>query len=108
MPYQPGRFVRDWDHANTHGMARNDSSRGAPATPAAPSAPPRAAGREPIVSADSSSIGVASRKKVSNCGRLPDEPAIRGARRLREHVHERDGVGRLAPWRGDTDAAIVA
>ena len=55
-PNQPGRPIRDWDQAKTHGMARRDESddsrRGCP----------RAGGRDPMASRDSSSMGVAVRK----------------------------------------------
>ncbi len=51
-PYQAGRNRRACDQEKTHGMARSDASETAP--------PPRAAGREPIASPDSSPMGVAA------------------------------------------------
>src|SRR4051812_10857123 len=66
-PYQPGRLVRDWDHAKTHGMARSDSSDG-PEAPAVAELLARAAGREPMASPLSSAMGVAARKYDSNPG----------------------------------------
>ena len=57
MPNQPGRFVRDCDQAKTHGIARSAARSGAAAVP------PRAAGRDPMLNAESSPMGVAERKK---------------------------------------------
>ena len=94
-PYQAGRFARDCDHANTHGIARSDASETAP--------PPRAAGRDPSVRPESSSIGVAARKYASNVGVVPHERSIGPGGRLREVGEDRRGVllGRPASPAGE-------
>ena len=51
-PYQAGRKARACAHENTQGMARSLGSETPP--------PPRAAGREPSVSSESSAMGVAA------------------------------------------------
>ena len=66
-PYQPGRLARDWDHANTHGIARSESMSGGAAAAAAP--PGRDAGREPRPRPGIRSIGVAAWKNAANPGR---------------------------------------
>ena len=64
-PYQPGRLIRDCDHANVQGIARE--GRRSTARRRAP-ARPRAAGRDPRRRSDSSAIGVMSRKNAANAG----------------------------------------
>ena len=83
-PYQPGRLMRDWDHAKVHGIARSASIGGASSA----SAPdrPRAAGRDPRRRSDS------SRDRRDLRGRRPRTPGRRG--RARDTPHGRSSTAR--------------